>query len=110
MKLYQFLVPVHPNDGARYPTGTHAKFYHRVKELAGGYTLLDSCIGVWRDPTTHVDYHEEMEPLQVACEPPQKDLIVEEFRRRFPDQKCIFVTVLGEVEQYDGTGQKGYGD
>jgi hypothetical protein len=107
MKLYRFLVPLAPNNGLRYPDGTHGKFYHFVKEVAHGYTLYDSCVGMWRDPDTRIDMHEEMEPLEVACEPAVMKLIVDEFRARFPDQKCIMVTTLGEAEFFDGQGRDG---
>lgn len=103
MKLYQFLVPLHPNDGTRYPLLTHDKFYLHVEGLAGGFTRLDSVVGVWIDPKTKQRLVEEMEPMQVACVPAIKDAIVQEFRERFPDQKCIMVTTLGEVEFLNGS-------
>lgn len=43
----------------------------------------------------------EIAPITVACEPIQRDLLLERAFELFPDQKAIFVAEIGEATIYE---------
>lgn len=97
MKLYEILIPHHPNDGGVYPEGTYPAFCGRIGKAAGGYTLASSVDGYWRDPATGKEYHEPMLVVRVACEPETMAAIIADALATFADQKCIMSYVASEA-------------
>lgn len=98
MPLYQIPLPLSRNDGHSYDPGTRRAFLRSVGLLAGGYTVLANAQGFWRDPLNGKEYVETMTPLQVSCSPDELEAIELNFRMAFPDQKCLMVATLGDVQ------------
>ena len=62
VKLYEIMIPLKNNDGASYDKA-RGQFEEHVLEVVGGFTRLEPCNGLWRDPGDFCTYVEGMIPL-----------------------------------------------
>lgn len=99
MKLYEFFLPVYDNSGAT--TGlARAQFRKDALQECGGFSLGSRRRGAWIDNTGKV-FYDVIAPITIACEPTQRDLLLERAFELFPDQKAIFVAEIGTATIYE---------
>ncbi len=65
-ELWEILVPRALNGGEEIPVSYHQAWDKRVREIAGGLTILKSARGIWESPTGEI-FQEAMIPVRIAC-------------------------------------------
>ena len=65
-QLWEILVPRCSNDGLEYELAYHRQWDDRVREIAGGLTILRTAKGHWVNPAG-VTFVEEMIPVRIYC-------------------------------------------
>jgi hypothetical protein len=75
-QLWEILVPQAFNDGAKIDVSYHNVWDEKVREIAGGLTILRSATGVWTSPGGEI-FREKMIPVRIICSKEQIDLIVD---------------------------------
>lgn len=69
MRLWQILVPTITNEGKPVKTRHHRVWDKKVRELAGGLTVMPKNVaGYWLDENSSIVYNERMIPCLIACE------------------------------------------
>lgn len=95
MKLYQFTLPIHSNQGLSYELA-RKRWAAQALKLAGGVTApLTFREGTWtgEDRT----YKELVAEYTVACTPAVYDDLLSFAFDQFPDQEAIFTVEIGEA-------------
>lgn len=87
MKCFDLIVPDKDNKGRPYDT---RQFLVRLLVAYGGYTVLGSCYGTWRDPSDNKIYHDASAVVRVIGD--TSDPAVLAFFEEFQDQKCLAMT------------------
>ena len=65
-QMWEILVPTVSNEGAKIRTEAHQIWDKKVKEVAGGLTILTPAKGVWIAPDAS-EYSERMIPVRIMC-------------------------------------------
>jgi len=91
-KLYEILVPKFSNDGLEYTVLYHNKWDDKVREIAGGLTIMRSARGVWTDEVGKT-YQETMIPVRIMCKPSEMDRIID-MTLEYYDQKAVIAYVV----------------
>lgn len=95
MKLYQFTLPIHSNNGLSYELA-RKQWAAEALKLAGGVTApLTFREGTWKGEDR--DYRELVAEYTVACTPKVYDALLAFAFDKFPDQEAIFTVELGEA-------------
>lgn len=92
MRLYQFNLPTHTNEG-RNTEQARKNWALEALERAGGFTELPRARGVWRGDER--DYDEGVIAYQVACSDDVRGQLLDAAFLYFPDQEAIFFADLG---------------
>ncbi|HII15094.1 MAG TPA: hypothetical protein HA362_02170 [Nanoarchaeota archaeon] len=64
--LWEILVPKYSNQGRQYPLKHHHLWDEKVREIAGGITILKSAKGQWVNTKGKL-FAEKMIPVRVYC-------------------------------------------
>lgn len=86
-KLWEILVPSASNSGKHYSLDYHHKWDEKVRDIAGGMTVLRSAKGHWIDPKGR-EYEEKMVPVRIYCDEKSIDKIID-FTLEYYDQKAV---------------------
>jgi len=86
--LWEILVPRFSNKGLEYEIDYHREWDKKVREIAGGVTILRTARGHWISPDGRV-FAEEMIPVRVYCNEPAIDDIVQ-LTLEYYDQEAVF--------------------
>ena len=95
MKLFEITLPQRTNAGQFY-THALAAWENYAAMLAGGFTRLAPCDGVWLDGNKR--YHDTVIKYQVACAPGLFLALREKAFDLFPDQVAIMTAELGTAD------------
>lgn len=74
--LWEILVPRCSNKGVEYPVEYHRVWDEKVREIAGGITILRTAKGHWINPTGRI-FVEEMIPVRIYCTEESIDKIID---------------------------------
>lgn len=97
MKLFEIAVPTKANDGASYDVAL-SMWEDVVLKTAGGFTRMPDVDGYWRDPSNGKLYKDRMRGYRVALGGyHERDTLVREAFKIFPDQVAIFVSEIGSA-------------
>lgn len=88
MSLYQILVPSTDADGQEIHLIYHQVWDERVREIAGGLTILHDAKGKWTSPDGKAVY-ENMIPVMIACSREQIEEIID-FTLVYYQQRSVF--------------------
>lgn len=99
MILHEILIPMLDRDGVPYDMDHMPRYLRAVADIAGGYSILPTIEGFWKDPTTGQAYDDTMVPVRVAvAEPEQWDKIIALSLSYFADQVTLMhYIVAGSV-------------
>jgi hypothetical protein len=86
--LWEILVPRFSNDGQEYPVEYHQRWDSRVREIAGGMTILRTAKGHWIDPDKKM-FVEEMIPARIWCSQQNIEKIID-FTLSYYNQRAVF--------------------
>ncbi len=101
IRLYEILVPTVRNNGRPIRLRFHKIWDQKVREIAGGMTILSPARGQWVSETGEL-FVERMIPVRIACTKEQIEQIAD-FTRTYYDQKVIlFYLVSNEVHFFTG--------
>lgn len=65
-KMWEILVPTIRNDGRPFRTRYHRVWDDKIRNIAGGLTVLRPAIGQWVSPTGNF-FKERMIPVRILC-------------------------------------------
>lgn len=65
-KMWEILVPTISNDGKPFRTRYHKVWDKKVREIAGGLTILKPVLGQWVSPNEDL-FKERMIPVRIFC-------------------------------------------
>ena len=74
-ELWEVLVPRVLNTGIEIPLSHHQEWDEKIREIAGGLTVLKAAKGIWESPSGQI-FREEMIPVRIACSEEQLNLII----------------------------------
>ena len=75
-ELWEILIPTIRHNGKPFRTRYHRVWDKKVRELAGGLTILPPTFGQWIAPDSEV-YKERMIPVRIMCTPEALSLILD---------------------------------
>ena len=93
-QLWEILVPKYSNNNIEYPIEYHNKWDDKVKEIAGGLTILRSAKGYWTDPEGKV-YKDAMIPVRIRCDEQSIDKIIDLTLTHY-DQEAVLAYLVSE--------------
>jgi hypothetical protein len=88
MPLYQILVPSRNKDDAEILPSYHQVWDEKVREIAGGLTILSDAKGKWTSPDGKAVF-EKMIPVLISCTPDQIEVIID-FTLEYYEQQAVF--------------------
>ncbi len=88
MSVWEILVPRCSNKGKEYPVKYHQAWDRKVREIAGGITILKAAKGHWINPRGKL-LVEEMIPVRIYCTEKDIDKIID-FTIDYYNQEVIF--------------------
>lgn len=74
--LWEILVPKYSNTGEEYSLEHHRAWDEKIKEIAGGITVLKTAKGQWIDSQGR-NFKDEMIPVRIYCSEESIDKIIE---------------------------------
>ena len=86
-ELWEVLVPRVFNQGVEIPISHHRVWDEKVRQVAGGLTILKSAKGVWVSPTGEI-FQEGMIPVRISCSEEQIRKIIDLTIDHY-DQKAV---------------------
>jgi len=86
--VWRIFVPRFSNQGLEYQIDYHREWDKRVRDIAGGVTILRTARGQWVNPEGAV-FAEEMIPVEIYCDEPSIDSIIQ-LTMDYYDQEAIF--------------------
>jgi hypothetical protein len=96
VNLYEILVPtIHPN-GLPIRTRYHRVWDTKVREIAGGLTILQPANGHWVSPDG-VLFVERMIPVRIATTRDKMELIADMTAEYYTQEAVMFYLVSNEV-------------
>lgn len=84
---WEIMVPAVSNKGKPYSIKYHKGWDKKVREIAGGLTILKSAKGEWISPEGEL-YAEKMIPVRIKCNEKQIKKIID-FTIKYYDQKAV---------------------
>jgi len=91
-KLWEILVPRYSNDGIEYSIEYHQSWDKKVREIAGGITILRSAKGHWVNSKGKV-FIEEMFPVRIYCS--EKDIEkISNYTLEYYEQEAVFAYLV----------------
>lgn len=103
MKFWEILVPTISNEGKPYRVRYHRVWDAKVREIAGGLTIIKPITGQWVNPKDNQLFQERMIPVRIACSKEQIDQIADITAKHY-DQKAIMYYLISEdvtVKNYE---------
>lgn len=94
MNVWEVLVPVRANDGKKFKKKFHRAWDARVREVAGGLTIMKPGKGQWISPAGQL-YQERMIPVRIVCTEPQIQDVARLVREHY-DQEVAAVFMIGQ--------------
>jgi hypothetical protein len=85
--MWEILVPTVRNDGRPFRTRYHRVWDSKVREIAGGLTVLKPAIGQWMNPDG-VLFKERMIPVRIMCSREDIEAIVN-LTIKYYDQEAV---------------------
>jgi hypothetical protein len=97
LNLWEILVPtVRRADGKPYRTRYHRVWDEKVRQIAGGLTILSPAKGQWVSPKGDL-FNERMIPVRIACTRSQMDKIADMTAAYYDQLAIMFYSVSEEV-------------
>lgn len=88
LELWEILVPtIRRSDGKPIRTRFHRVWDKKVRDVAGGLTILRPAYGQWMSPENEL-FVERMIPVRIACTREQMEEIVD-FTAEYYDQLAV---------------------
>ena len=87
-KLWEILVPRKSNEGVEFAVEYHQEWDKKVREIAGGVTILRTAKGQWINPEGRA-FIEEMIPVRVYCLEGEIEKIID-YTLVYYDQEAVF--------------------
>lgn len=88
MPLYQILVPSTDANQQEILPVYHQVWDEKVREIAGGLTILSDAKGKWTSPDGKAVF-EKMIPVLISCTPEQMETIMD-FTLEYYEQRVVF--------------------
>ncbi len=85
--FWEILVPNNSNEGLEYKLEHHNEWDSKVREIAGGLTILRSAKGQWVSPEGKV-FYDRMIPVRLYCDEQEMDKIIN-FTMKHYDQEAV---------------------
>jgi len=85
--LWEILIPQTDNKKKKYSVKYHQVWDKKVREIAGGITILRTAKGQWINPEKKL-FVEEMIPVRVYCSSSEIDKIID-FTLIYYDQEAV---------------------
>jgi hypothetical protein len=95
-KLWQILVPVSDQFGDDYPIEKHRVWDTRVREIAGGLTILKTGKGHWITPYGDLEI-EKMIPVLISCTQEEIEKIADYTAGYYGQQAIMYWLVSEQV-------------
>jgi len=95
--LWEILVPRCSNQGLEYELDYHREWDNRVREIAGGVTILRTARGQWTNPEGKV-FAEEMIPVRIYCDEPSIDRVIQLTLDYYEQEAVLAYKVSSEVK------------
>lgn len=102
VELWEILVPTVRNSGKPYATRFHLVWDAKVRDLAGGLTVLSPAKGQWVAPCGTL-FSERMIPVRVACSRGQIEAIAD-FSAVYYQQRAVMYYRVSDsvhIHHYD---------
>lgn len=96
-KLWEILVPRCSNEGIEYAVEYHKNWDEKVRQLAGGITLLRTAKGHWVSPSGQM-FVEEMIPVRIYCDEENIEKIIEHTLRYYKQEAVFAYEVSSNVK------------
>ncbi len=93
-QLWEILVPTVRNDGRAIRTRFHRVWDEKVREIAGGLTILTPAKGQWVNTKGNL-FHERMIPVRIACTKEQI-LAIMDMTAAYYEQEAIFAAKVSD--------------
>jgi hypothetical protein len=91
-QLWEILVPTKRNNGKPISTRFHRIWDQKIRNIAGGLTVLKPAIGQWVSPDGEL-FHERMIPVRIACSEEQANEI-SDFTAKYYEQKAVMISLV----------------
>ncbi len=85
--LWEILIPVHSNEGKKFPLKYLKKWDEKARALSGGLTILKTGKGQWISPEGKT-FHDKMIPVRVYCTEKQIDDLIQ-FTIKYYHQEAV---------------------
>ena len=92
LMMWEILVPTVSNEGKPYRTRYHRVWDAKVREIAGGLTILRPAIGQWVSPDGDL-FKERMIPVRVMCTEEEINKIIK-ITIDYYDQIAVLATLV----------------
>lgn len=92
--LWEVLVPTVRNDGRPIRTRYHRVWDEKVKDLAGGLTVVKPVLGTWVSDEGE-EYKERMIPVRIMCDR-ATIMKIAELAKTYYDQEAIMVYKISD--------------
>lgn len=96
VQLWEILVPTVRACGTPIRTRCHRVWDAKVREIAGGLTILQPVRGQWVSPTGEL-FGERMIPVRIACSEEQIELISDITARFYVQEAILYYRVSDKV-------------
>lgn len=92
LKLWEILIPKFSNQGLEYSLKYHQEWDKKVRQMAGGLTIMKTAKGHWINPSGNL-FVEEMIPVRVSCAEQDIDSVIQKTINHY-DQEAILAYEL----------------
>ena len=101
-ELWEILVPTVRNDGRPIRTRCHRVWDAKVREIAGGLTILQPVRGQWVSPHGEL-FIERMIPVRIVCDSTQINVIADYTAKFYQQLAVLFYRVSDcvRIKHYD---------
>lgn len=87
-RIWEILIPKYSNEGIEYPVEYHKLWDEKIRQLAGGITILKTAKGQWISPNGQL-FVEEMIPVRIYCSEENIEKIIGYTLQHY-EQKAVF--------------------
>lgn len=95
--LWEILVPEESNDGIAYPVEYHREWDEKVRNVAGGLTILRTAKGQWVSPDGKL-FKEMMIPVRIACTEDEIEKIMDLTIEHYDQEQVMAIKVADQVK------------
>lgn len=94
-ELWEILVPTVRNDGRPIRTRFHRVWDQKIREIAGGLTIMPVAKGQWVSGDGAL-FKERMIPVRISCQPEHVARIIDVTLKHYDDQIAVMCYRISE--------------